>query len=238
MMGRITLCIFFITSFIICSEQAYSQILTTSDVTSVTGKKKEKWTERAKAIAEDIVEFDKYGELHFTNIGKFPGQTKQQLYEKIVAFLKNSHATSDCVTDINNKEYSVIFRPQITNIAQHSSLESKYIVSISPILKIEFKDEKARFSFILSSYDISKYKEDADGAYGFGTSLGSFYIIGKTVHSDEVWAIRDCYPFVKGKHPRVTCSKALVNTEACYRLLCEKLSKILSIKQENAVDEW
>ncbi len=237
-MGRIAQSIFLIILFITYSGGAYSQILTTQDITSVTGKEKERWTDRAKSIAEDIAEFDKYGELHFTNVGKFSGQTKQQLYEKLVAFLKNSHAMSDCVTDINNKDYSIVFRPQITNIAEHSSLESMYIVSINPIIKIEFKDEKARFSFILNSYDISKYKEYADGVYGLGTALGAFYIVGKTIHSDEVWAIRDCYPFVKGKYPRITCSKALVNTEACYELLCKKLSNILLGKTEMSDNEW
>lgn len=44
-----------------------------------------------------------------------------------------------------------------------------------------------------------------------------------------VWALRDCYPYTKDSfHPKVTASRALIGSMACYNIICEKIDHVIA----------
>ena len=93
--------------------------------------------------------------------------------------------------------------------------------------------------------------------------FGSFGITGSGVTKDnQIWQLADCYPFVnnnnqrkadnenddiytvtrtssRSKHPKVTSSRAFVNSISCYNILVDKIDEVLlKPSDEGRDDNW
>lgn len=69
---------------------------------------------------------------------------------------------------------------------------------------------------------------------------GGFGVTGSGVTKDnQVWSLKDCYPFAeKRKHPKVTSSRAFVNTLSCYNILMDKIDEVLKKPLPADNDSW
>ena len=54
---------------------------------------------------------------------------------------------------------------------------------------------------------------------------------------NQVWPISDCYPYSKSpSHPKVTSSRALINSVAAYKILVDRVDGILNKTESNS--DW
>ena len=113
--------------------------------------------------------------------------------------------------------------------------DNSYRVSIRPLLKFDFKDGKLRFTYTLQNYEVLKTNDDS----GYVILFGSFGVTGDGITQDsQIWNLKDCYPYneMNWLHPKVTSSRVLVNSEACFRILTDKLDN--KLKEKNTDDNW
>lgn len=103
------------------------------------------------------------------------------------------------------------------------------------MLRFDFKDGKLRFTYSLQNYEVLKTNDDS----GYVILFGSFGVTGDGITQDsQIWNLKDCYPYneMNWIHTKVTSSRALVNSEACFRILTDKLDN--KLKEKNTDDNW
>ena len=183
----------------------------------------DKWIDAAKNLASDLT-LDKNESLTYQQVIEAPGKTKQQLYLTLNYWATATFKDKQAIT-LNDKDAgSIIITSTIPNIAQHTGTLNKYSVSITPVIRIDIKEEKVRVTFTVQSYDILA---DISGGW---ISL---------VDSDEQWEIAHHYPFVEKDSKKRTCAKALVMTHAYSNAIMDKAEE--AVKNGivgNEDDDW
>ena len=113
----------------------------------------DKWIDAAKNLASDLT-LDKNESLTYQQVIEAPGKTKQQLYLTLNYWATATFKDKQAIT-LNDKDAgSIIITSTIPNIAQHTGTLNKYSVSITPVIRIDIKEEKVRVTFTVQSYDI------------------------------------------------------------------------------------
>ena len=113
--------------------------------------------------------------------------------------------------------------------------DNHYKVNIRPLLTFDFKDERIRFTYTLQSYDVLKKTDDDGGIFMMG-NIG-FFDGGGQKKDNQVWPLSECFPYAKKpSHPKVTSSRALVNSVAAYKILVDRVDGALNKKATNS--DW
>ena len=113
----------------------------------------DKWIDAAKNLASDLT-LDKNESLTYQQVIEAPGKTKQQLYLTLNYWATATFKDKQAIT-LNDKDAgSIIITSTIPSIAQHTGTLNKYSVSITPVIRIDIKEEKVRVTFTVQSYDI------------------------------------------------------------------------------------
>lgn len=112
-------------------------------------------SKEAKSIAESH-KLNNKGELLLSIVKEFPGKNKEELFGKIRDWVIMESSPQSSVQLIDESTGTIINRCYISDVAYRSKGDNSYKVSIRPLLKYEFKDEKIRFTYILQSYEILK----------------------------------------------------------------------------------
>ena len=154
---------------------------------------------------------------------------------------------------LNDKDAGcIIISSSIDGIADHTGTLNRYVVNITPVIKIDIKEGKVRVTYTVQNYDILK----AESAGWIGgildnsenrTERQNYYGDGKRLKGDntdrrlydEQWEIIKHYPFVEKDNKKRTCSKALVMTHAYSNAIIDKVEE--AIKNGivgNEDDEW
>ena len=212
----------------------------------------DKWTDAAANLASGLT-LDKNEALTYQEVIEAPGKTKQQLYVALNYWVTATFKDKQAIT-LNDKEAGcIIVSSTIDAIADHTGTLYRYVVSITPVIKIDIKEGKVRVTYTVQNYDILKVE---DGGW-FG-SIGSdkednnrrnqtSYSDGKRLKNDntdrrlydEQWEIVKHYPFVPKDAQKRTCSKALVMTHAYSNAIMDKIEE--AVKNGivgNEDDEW
>lgn len=189
---------------------------------------------RAAELAQENPLNDQY-ELVLSCVKEYPGQSKLDLYNKIHNWIISLSSNSQSAIQVADTAKCIIqTRFYLQQIAKRTMGDNRYKVSIRPLLTFEFKDEKIRFTYTLQSYDVLK-KSDTDEAIFFGGGI-AFTDGGKDVDK-QVWPISECYPYAKKRsHPKVTSSRALINSVAAYKILVDRLDGVLNKISTNS--DW
>ena len=117
---------------------------------------------------------------------------------------------------------------------------NRYIVSITPVIKIDIKDGRARVTYTVQNYDVLK-AEDAGWLGGLFDNSDNrknnqnYSGDGKRLKGDntdrrlydEQWEIIKHYPFVEKDAQKRTCAKALVMTHAYSNAILDKVEEAL-----------
>ena len=142
---------------------------------------------------------------------------------------------------LNDKEAGcIIVSSTIDAIADHTGTLNRYIVSITPVIRLDIKDGKVRVTYTVQNYDILK-AEDAGWLGGLGDNTRTtnknqnIYSDGKRMKNDandrrlydEQWEIAKRYPFVEKDAQKRTCAKALVMTHAYSNAIIDKVEEAL-----------
>ena len=216
-----------------------AQVMKTEDLEKYAKNKYgEKWLDAAANLASQLT-LDKNEALSYQEVIELPGKTKEQIYVALNYWATATFKDKQAIT-LNDKEAGVIIiSSTIDAIADHTGTLFRYIVSITPLIKLDIKDEKMRITYTVQNYDVLKV-EDGGWFGGIGSDKEdnkrrnqTSYSDGKRLKDDktdrrlydEQWEIAKHYPFVEKDAQKRTCSKALVMTHAYSNAILDKVSE-------------
>jgi hypothetical protein len=199
----------------------------------------DKWVDAAANIASGLV-LDKNQSLTYQQVIEAPGKTKEQLYIALNYWAVATFKDKQAIT-LNDKEAGcIIISSAIDGIADHTGTLNRYVVSITPVIKLDIKDGRVRVTYTVQNYDILKVSDGgwlgalADNSNNTNSHQNS-YSDGKRMKDDkndrrlfdEQWEIAGHYPFVEKDPQKRTCSKALVMTHAYSNAIIDKVEEAL-----------
>lgn len=199
----------------------------------------DKWIEAAMNIAKDL-SLDKNQSLTYQEVVPAPGKTKSQLYVALNYWVTATFQDKQAIT-LNDKDAGcIILSSTIDGIADHTGMVNRYVVSITPIIRLDIKDEKVRVTYTVQNYDILK-AQDAGWLGGLLDNSDNrqnnqnVFSDGKRMKDDktdrrlydEQWEIAKHYPFVEKDAQKRTCSKALVMTHAYSNAILDKVEEAI-----------
>ena len=211
----------------------------------------DKWLNAAKNLAGTL-KLDKNESLTYQQVIEAPGKTKQQLYVALNYWATATFKDKNAIT-LNDKDAGcIIISSPIDGIADHTGTLNRYIVSITPVIRIDIKEGRIRVTYTVQNYDILK-AEDAGWIGGLldnsdnRQSHQNVWSDGKRMKDDktdrrlydEQWEIAKHYPFVEKDSKKRTCSKALIMTHAYSNAVMDKIEE--AIKNGivgNEDDDW
>jgi hypothetical protein len=229
-----------------------AQVMKSADLEKYAKEKYgEKWLDAAANLASGLT-FDKNQSLSYQQIIEAPGKTKQQLYVALNYWVTATFKDKQAIT-LNDKDAGcIIISSSIDGIADHTGTLNRYVVSITPLIKIDIKEGKVRVTYTVQNYDIlkaedagwlggllddSKNTQDRQNYYGDGKRLKA----DKTDRRlyDEQWEITKHYPFVEKDSKKRTCAKALVMTHAYSNAIMDKIEEAMKNGiVGNEDDDW
>jgi len=211
----------------------------------------DKWLDAAANLSRGLT-FDKNQSLTYQQIIEAPGKTKQQLYIMMNYWATATFKDKQAIT-LNDKEAGcIIISSPLEAIADHTGTLYRYVVNVTPIIKIDIKEGRVRVTYTVQNYDVLKVESggwlgaltetDKDrnrrkDAYGDGKRMNA----DKTDRHlyDEQWEIVKRYPFVEKDSQKRTCAKALVMTHAYSNAIMDKVEEAVKnglVGNEN--DDW
>ena len=231
---------------------AQAQVMKAADLEKYAKKKYgDKWLDAAANLSKGL-SFDKNQSLTYQQVIEAPDKTKSQLYVMVNYWVTATFKDKQAIT-LNDKEAGcIIISSTIDAIADHTGTLNRYVVSITPVIKIDIKEGKVRVTYTVQNYDILK-AEDAGwlGALADNSdnrqNNQNIYSDGKRMKGDntdrrlydEQWEIAKHYPFVEKDNKKRTCSKALVMTHAYSNAIIDKVEE--AVKNGivgNEDDDW
>ena len=236
-----------------CSAMsAQAQIMKAADLEKYAKEKYgDKWLDAAANLAGGLT-LDKNQSLTYQQVIEAPGKTKQQLYVALNYWVTATFKDKQAIT-LNDKDAGcIIISSTIDAIADHTGTLNRYVVSITPVIKIDIKEGRVRVTYTVQNYDILK-AEDAGWLGGladntrYNNKNQNIYSDGKRLKEDktdhrlydEQWEIAKHYPFVEKDNKKSTCSKALVMTHAYSNAIMDKVEEALKNGiVGNEDDEW
>lgn len=217
-----------------------AQVMKASDLEKYAKEKYgDKWLDAAANLAKGLT-LDKNQSLTYQQVIEAPGKSKQQLYIALNYWVTVTFKDKQAIT-LNDKEAGcIIVSSTIDGIADHTGTFNRYVVSITPVIKIDIKEGKVRVTYTVQNYDILKVQ---DGGWLGGLTDNSsnrqdhqnYYSDGKRLKEDktdrrlydEQWEIIKHYPFVEKDLQKRTCSKALVMTHAYSNAIMDKVEEAI-----------
>ena len=211
----------------------------------------DKWLDAAANLSRGLT-FDKNQSLTYQQIIEAPGKTKQQLYVMMNYWATATFKDKQAIT-LNDKEAGcIIISSALEAIADHTGTLYRYVVNVTPVIKIDIKEGRVRVTYTVQNYDVLKVESggwlggltetDKDrnrrkDAYGDGKRMNA----DKTDRHlyDEQWEIVKRYPFVEKDSQKRTCAKALVMTHAYSNAIMDKVEE--AVKNGlvgNEDDDW
>ena len=222
-----------------------AQVMKTSDLEKYAKERYgDKWLDAAKNLVTDLT-LDRNESLTYQQVIEAPGKSKEQLYVALNYWATATFKDNQAIT-LNDKEAGcIIISSTIVDIARHMGTLNKYSVSITPIIRLDIKDEKIRITYTVQNYDILT---DISGGWlsladpderTYGDSKRKRDDKTNANLYDEQWEIAKHYPFVEKDAQKRTCAKALVMTHAYSNAIIDKVEEaITNGLVGNEDDDW
>jgi hypothetical protein len=231
----------FAAIFVFCGTiRVQAQVMKAADLEKYAKQKYgDKWLDAAANLASTLT-LDKNESLTYQQVIEAPGKSKDQLYIALNYWVTATFKDKQAIT-LNDKEAGcIIISSTIDAIADHTGTLYRYVVSITPVIKIDIKEGKVRVTYTVQNYDILKVEDGgwlgalADKDNG-RQKTQNVYSDGKRMKDDktdrrlydEQWEIVKHYPFVEKDAQKRTCSKALVMTHAYSNAIMDKVEEAL-----------
>ena len=206
-----------------------------------------KWTKAAQNLASQLV-LDKNQSLTYQQVIEAPGKSRNKLYTAINYWATATFLEKGAISLNDKEEGVIILRPTIAGIAEHIGTINKYSVSITPVIRIDIKDNKIRVTTTVQYYDILNIL--GSGWVGMAVnekSLDNSISDSKRMKDDKTnerlydqqWEIAKHFPFVENDDKKRTASKALVMTHAYANAVMDKLEDtVKNGLTGNEDDDW
>jgi hypothetical protein len=222
--------------FILCGNVGVqAQIMKAADLEKYAKSKYgDKWLDAAMNLSSGL-KLDKNESLTYQEVIAAPGKTKQQLYVGLNYWVTATFKDKQAIT-LNDKEAGcIIISSTIRDIARHTGTVNKYSVSITPVIRLDIKDERIRVTYTVQSYDI--LADISGGWITAAAGLDDRKTYGDAKRKaddktnpnlyDEQWEIARHYPFVEKDSRKRTCAKALVMTHAYSNAVIDKIEEVV-----------
>ena len=232
--------LFVLLGMMLCAGSAdvFGQAMKAADLEKYAKQRYgDKWLDAAMNLSKELV-LDKNESLTYQEVVPAPGKTKSQLYVALNYWATATFQDKQNIT-LNDKEAGcIIISSPINGIADHMGTMNRYVVNITPIIRLDIKDEKVRVTYTVQTYDILKASDAgwigmlADNSNNRQNNQ-NIYSDGKRMKDDmtdrrlfdEQWEIAKHYPFVEKDAQKRTCSKALVMTHAYSNAILDKVTE-------------
>ena len=247
------ICLWVFAATLLCGTiSVQAQVMKAADLEKYAKSKYgDKWIDAAANLASGLT-LDKNQSLTYQQVIEAPGKTKEQLYVALNYWATATFKDKQAIT-LNDKDAGcIIISSTIDAIADHTGTLNRYIVSITPIIRLDIKDGKVRVTYTVQNYDIltaesagwlGALTDDSDNNQHNQNISGD----GKRMKADktdrrlydEQWEIAKHYPFVPKDSQKRTCSKALVMTHAYSNAIIDKVEE--AVKNGivgNEDDDW
>ncbi len=222
-----------------------AQVMKTADLEKYAKQRYgEKWLDAAFTLGRTI-QLDKNESITFQEVINAPGKNKQQLYVTLNYWATATFKDKQAIT-LNDKDAGcIIVSSTLSNIVQHTGTLNSYSVSITPVIRIDIKDERVRVTYTVQNYDILA---DVSGGWlspitsderTYGDSKRKKDDKTNSNLYDDQWEIARHYPFVQSDPQKRTCAKALVMTYAYSNAVLDKIEE--AVKHGivgNEDDDW
>ena len=228
-------------AILICgATNVQAQVMKTADLEKYAKSRYgDKWLDAAANLASGLT-LDKNESLTYQQVIEAPGKSRQQLYVALNYWATATFKDKSAIT-LNDKDAGcIIISSTIDGIADHTGTLNRYVVSITPVIKLDIKEEKVRITYTVQNYDILKVEDGGWlGALADNSdnrqSRQNIYSDGKRMKDDktdrrlydEQWEIARHYPFVEKDAQKRTCSKALVMTHAYSNAIIDKVEEAI-----------
>lgn len=230
-----------------------AQIIKTADLENYAKEKYgDKWLDAAANLASQLT-LDKNQSLTYQQVIECPNKTKDQLYLQLNYWATSTFSKDKQAIALNDKEAGcLIISSTIDAIADHTGTLNRYVVSITPVIRIDIKAGRIRVTYTVQTYDILK-AEDAGWLGGLlddtknNRKNQNVYSDGKRLKNDntdhrlydEQWEIVKHYPFVPKDSQKRTSAKALVMTHAYSNVVIDKIQEAVTHGiVGNEDDDW
>ena len=222
---------------LLLSIAAQAQIMKAADLEKYAKERYgDKWLDAAKNLSGGL-KLDKNESLTYQQVIEAPGKTKQQLYIALNYWATATFKDKQAIT-LNDKDAgTIIISSTIDQVAEHTGGMNRYMVSITPVIKIDIKEGRIRVTYTVQNYDVTKIEGGGIlGAFDSENSKRSNQNLwsdtkrlkdDKTDHRvyDEQWEIAKHYPFVDKDSKKRTSAKALVMTHAYSNAVMDKVEE-------------
>ena len=161
----------FAAIFTFCgTTRVQAQVMKAADLEKYAKQKYgDKWLDAAANLAKGLT-LDKNEALTYQQVIETPGKTKAQLYVALNYWVTATFKDKQAIT-LNDKEAGcIIVSSTIDAIADHTGTLFRYVVSITPVIKLDIKDGKVRITYTVQNYDVLKV-EDGGWLGGLGSPL-------------------------------------------------------------------
>lgn len=220
-------------TFAMCVSTLQAQVIKTADLEKYAKERYgDKWLDAAANLRQGLT-LDKNESLTYQQVIEAKGKTKNQLYITLNYWATATFKDNNAIT-LNDKDAGcIIISSTIKDIAEHTGTLNKYAVSITPVIRIDIKDERIRVTYTVQNYDVMA---DVSGGWlspvesdrsTFGDSKRKADDKTNANLYDEQWEIAHHYPFVEKDAQKRTCAKALVMTHAYSNAIIDKLEEVL-----------
>lgn len=217
----------------LCASTLQAQVMKAADLEKYAKERYgDKWLDAAANLRQGLT-LDKNESLTYQQVIEAKGKTKAQLYVTLNYWVTATFKDNNAIT-LNDKEAGcIIISSLIKNIAEHTGTLNKYSVSITPVIRIDIKDERIRVTYTVQNYDVMA---DVSGGWlspvesdrsTYGDSKRKADDKTNANLYDEQWEIAHHYPFVEKDAQKRTCAKALVMTHAYSNAIIDKLEEVL-----------
>lgn len=200
---------------------ANAQLFSEEEIAQFNIYTKFSYKKNAKDIEKEY-KLNEENELVVRNIYEYPGKSKTQLYDIVYNWVINTLSktkTTILVNDIEGGHLNI--RCLIPNIASNDLVDHTYYVSIYPLIKFDFKENRMRITYFLHDYDITTSYLHFDNYYNKNFEIVAMHPEVKNDISN--WQIEKCYPYDYKDTRPITSSMALINTIACFKLINNKI---------------
>lgn len=202
------------------------------------------WTEAAGNLSKEVA-LDNKNRLNYQEVIACAGQSKAEIFKKAIEWFNRAFKSKDThgvIREQNAEQGLIITQAYIENIARQNAGVNHYQVDMMPYIRVDVKEEKARVSVYMDSYEVT-----VKSGGGWTSAIASVLAAAATgeadddevVSKDEVWNISSCYPYVEKDKHKLASSKAFVLASAFQNSIIDILKEaLLADSSDGFSDDW
>lgn len=175
---------------LLLAVMANAQTVFTADQIEKYAKEKygDKWTKAAENLSQEVA-LDNKNRLNYQEVIECPGQSKDEIYQKALDWLTKAFSSKDThgvIREQNKEEGLIVAQAYIEDIASQKAGLNHYQVDMMPFIRVDVKEERARLSVYMDSYEVTVTSGGGTTSFLMGAAiLATAVAVASTSSSDK-----------------------------------------------------